>query len=336
MKLPLINIKRKLLTGFVLSIVLSVVGLASAQELVRTITITPPTASFTVDPGGKTEGQMKIINDSPSPITFSVNVQDYIVVDNSGTPNILPSNTLNNKYSAASWIAVNPTTFTVEPGQKQLINYFVQVPNDASPCGHYAAAVFTPQSKGGGGSGAVVTGEVGTLFYITVNGKCKEQATVTKFFTNAFLEYGPAKILTQIKNFGDLHITPKGTVTVSGLFFNKSDALPTHNIFPQTARDYENVIGQTLMIGRYKAELVASYGINNNLPLTASVYFWVFPWRLVIVIILIIVAVILGYKYYQKRKKDASKGSGGLKNEAEKDSANNEVTPQPPTKQKVG
>lgn len=286
------------------------------QELVRTMTITPPTAGFTLNPGETAEGQMKIINDSPNPITFNVGVQDYIVVDTIGTPNILPPNTLNSKYSAASWIGVTPSRFTVKPGQRQVVDYFIQVPKNAKSGGHYAAAIYTAQSKGEQQTGAAVTAQIGTLFYITVTGPITETANVSKFFANAFQEYGPVKILTQIKNNGDLHITPTGALTVSGLFFNKSQDLPTHNIFPETARDFENTVGQNLMIGRYKAVLLASYGVNNNLPLTATLYFWVFPWRLALIIILAIIAVILGWKYYQKRKKEQHKAKEDAKSEA--------------------
>lgn len=327
-KLPKLNFKNKLLIGFTISILLAFVTIAKAQEFVRTITITPPTAAVRLDPGKTTEGQMKIINDSPNPITFTVSVQDYIVVDTVGTPNILPPNTLNNKYSAASWIGVSPSSFTVLPGKRQVINYYVQIPSYAKPGGHYAAAVFTPKSEGGGGTGAVVTGQIGTLFYVTVNGDVTENASVTKFFTDKFHEYGPIKILTQIKNMGDLHITPKGTLTVSGLFLNKSVELPTHNIFPETARDFENSVGSKLMIGRYKAVLLASYGVANNLPLSATVYFWVFPWRLFIIIILLVIAVILGRKYYQKRKKEQA--------HKDKEEHNTEAVKDTPESPKVG
>lgn len=324
MKLPKLNIKRKLLVGLTLSVVFSVVGIATAQELVRTMTITPPTAAFTLNPGQATEGQMKITNDSPNPITFNVGVQDYIVVDTVGTPNILPPNTLNSKYSAASWIGVTPSRFTVKPGQRQVIDYFIQIPKDAKPGGHYAAAIYTAETKGEQQTGSAVTAQIGTLFYLTVKGPVTENASVTKFFTNSFQEYGPFKILTQIKNMGDLHIAPKGTITVSGLFYNKNQDLPTHNIFPETLRDFENTVGKNLMIGRYKAVLLASYGVNNNLPLTATLYFWVFPWRLAIIIILVIVAIILGWMYWKKRKQDQHKAKEEPKSEAVK---NVEETP---------
>jgi hypothetical protein len=291
--------------------------LALAQETQRTYTVINPQIDIKLDPGASTEGTTKVINETNVPITFNLNIQDYIVQDTHGTPTILPPNTLNKKYSAASWILVTPTTFTLKPQEKQIINYYVRVPKDGKPGGHYAAIVYSPVTKvQGGQSGGIISTQIGSLFYLTVNGPIKEQAVVSKFFANAFQEYGPVKILTQVKNLGDLHIKPEGKIKISGLFNNNSYDLPQGNIFPETARDYENTTGQWLMIGRYKAELMATYGVNNNLPLAASAYFWVFPWRIVLVIILVIIATILGYKYYKKRKKDASKATHEVKTEA--------------------
>lgn len=302
LKIKNLKIKTLLFLFFTFSVLSFMFVKVHAQEVIRTMTITPPTVAFTLDPGRKAEGQMKIINDSPNPITFDVNVQDFIVVDTIGTPNMLPPNTLNSKYSLASWIGATPQKFTVLPGQKQVIDYFIQIPKDAKPGGHYAAAIYTAESKGGQGTGAAVIAQIGTLFYITVKGPVTERATITNFFANSFQEYGPVKILTQIKNFGNLHIAPKGTINVTGLFFNNTKDLPTHNIFPETARNFENTVGQNLMIGSYKAVLLASYGVNNNLPLTATLYFWVFPWRLAIVVVLVIVAIILGWMVIGKKK----------------------------------
>jgi membrane protein implicated in regulation of membrane protease activity len=61
------------------------------------------------------------------------------------------------------------------------------------------------------------------------------------------------------------------------------------------------------MIGRYQAVLMGTYGVNNNLPLVASVYFWVFPWRIALVIVLAVIAIILAALYLRKRKKDSLK-----------------------------
>lgn len=278
---------------------------AIAQEAQRTITIVPPALQKTLEKGGKAEGIMKVINDSSQPLKFDVSVQDYIVVDTIGTPNLLPPNTLNKKYSAASWIAVYPSTFTVQPGQKQILNFYIQVPLDAKPGGHYGAVTYTAANSNNTlGTGSKVQTQLGTLFYISVNGAITERALVSKILANPFQEYGPVKILTQIKNLGDLHVKPEGKVVITDLLGKniQSQTLPSHNIYPETARDYENTVGQQLMIGRFKAQLITAYGKNNNMPLVASVYFWVFPWKIAILVIFAIIALILGIKLWEKKK----------------------------------
>lgn len=278
---------------------------AIAQEQMRTMTIVPPTVQQTLNPGDKAEGRMKVINDSREPIVFSVSIRDYIVVDTKGTPNFLPPNTLNKKYSASSWIAVFPTTFTLNPREKQELTYYIQVPADARPGGHYAGSVYAAASPyNPDGAGATIQTQLGTLFYITVNGPITEKAKVTSFLANFFQEYGPVKINTQIKNLGDLHIKPQGVIKVTDSFGKavEQQKLNEFNIFPAVGRDYQNTFGQKWMIGKYTAALFASYGRSNNLPLMAVVTFWVFPWRIAAVTVLIIIAIILAIKLWKKKK----------------------------------
>ncbi len=299
------NLKLKIALLLVASGYLLVAAPLRAQESLRTFTIVPPTIQQALNPGQNIEGNMKVINDSDRTLTFTATIQDFIVLDTIGTPNLIPPNTLSKRFSAASWIGVTPALFTVEPHKKQTLNYYLQVPLDARPGGHYAAVVFKPvNTLGVQGTGASVETQVGSLFYVGVNGPIVELSQVTKFFTNPFSEYGPVNIQTQIKNLGDLHIKPQGTLTISDMFGRtlKTEKLNEVNIFPTAARDYANSFGQQFMAGRFKASLLASYGQNNNLPLAATVYFWVFPWKLTLIVILAIAALVLGVKYWKKQK----------------------------------
>lgn len=314
MKLPeILKTKKNLIplifTSFILFTAIAV--RVNAQEK-RTITIVPPTVSVSVDPGGKSEGVLKVINDSEETLTFAAIMRDFIVEDSIGTPKILPPDMLSDKrFSAASWIGVYPDTFTIEPHQKQELNYYLQTPPDARPGGHYSAVVYTPTNTDGPqGSGASVNAQIGTLFYVGINGPITEKAEVSKYFANPFQEYGPVNIQTQIKNLGDLHIRPKGNITITNIFGGKVAelSLDEQNIFPGgIARDYENSFGKGFLIGPYTAKFIASYGKNNNLPLMATVTFWVFPWKITLVIILLVIAIILGAKYMKKRNKTAKK-----------------------------
>ena len=281
---------------------------ARAQESQRTITIVPPSANLSLNPGDKTEGILKVINDSSSSITFTASTQDFIVEDTKGTPDFLPQDTLGKPYSAAAWIGVVPDSFTVAPGQKALLNYYIQVPKNARPGGHYAGVIYTPSSTlGGKGTGPAVQTQIGTLFSIDVSGPIHEQASITKFLSEyGFYEYGPVNILTQIFNKGDLHIKPLGTITIYDMFGRKVGITPltAYNIFPQAARDYVNVFGQHWMIGPFTAKFSANYGRNDNFVLASATTFWVFPWRVAIVVLFIIIAAILGWMVWKKRKEE--------------------------------
>lgn len=305
MKIKNLKIKIFFILLFSFSLLAFSFDKARAQEATRTFTIVPPTAMHTLDPGGKAEGVMKVINDSNETLTFTATVHDFDVSDTKGTPNFLPDNTLSAKYSAASWMGVTPHTFTIEPHQKQILNYYIQVPSDARPGGHYAGVVFTPGSAvNTTNTGASVETKAGTLFYITVNGEIVEQSFISNFLANVFQEFGPVRLNIQIENKGDVHISPKGKVVVTDILGRKieNQTLAAYNVFPGAARDFDTMVGSQWMFGPFKASLTGTYGRADNLPLLATATFWVFPWRLAIIVILLIVAIILGVKYWNRRK----------------------------------
>lgn len=274
----------------------------NAQESLRTFTISPPAVQIELDPGKQTEGTIKIINDGDSSLTFQTSIQDFIVKDDNGTPEILPPNTLSNKYSGAAWVGVYPDVVTIAPHQKAILSYYVQIPQDARPGGHYAAVMYTPTSAlGVSGTGTAVSTSVGTLFYITVNGPVTTKAIVNSFKFPGLSDFGPVSGKTQILNLSDVHITPKGSITVKNMLGQTSDVknLKEFNIFPGVARNYETSLGKKLMFGFYKATLNATYG-SDNLPLTATASFIVFPWKIAAFIVLLALVLSFGYRYWKR------------------------------------
>lgn len=308
------NMKSKILKYLKQTILIGLLGYlfiglflskASAQEA-RVMTIVPPKVEQVLDRSGKAEGTMKVQNDSSQAITFKATIQDYVVLDKNGTPQLLSPNSLAEKYSASAWIGITPQTFTIPAHGKQSLNYFIQIPANASPGGHYAAAVFIPQNNpGSNSSGASIQTEIGSLFYISIKGPINEYAQVSNLFANPFQEYGPVKIIADIKNLGDLHIKPLGYISIYDTLGRsiKTLPLPSYNIFPTAEREYNVTLDSGFMVGRYKATLTASYGINGNLPLTKTIYFWVFPWKIAVVTILILIVIVLVVMLRMKKRK---------------------------------
>jgi hypothetical protein len=96
-------------------------------------------------------------------------------------------------------------------------------------------------------------------------------------------------------------------ITVKNMFGQTKEkiALTGKNIFPEAMREFVSETGKnSFMIGRYTATLNAYYGSNHDLPLVATVAFWVFPWKIAVVILLALIAVILGYLAMKKRTTD--------------------------------
>ena len=293
-----------------LCLILGAKMLFAQQQPARSITIVPPLVDSKLNPGDKREGTLKLVNNSSTELTFNASVKDFVVDDTLGTPTILPEGVLSNKYSAASWIAVTPDTFTLLPGKTQILNYYIQIPGDARPGGHYAAIVYAPQELlGVSGTGAGVEAHLGTLFYATVNGNIVENASVKEFKPDhSFQEYGPVGLTSLIINYSDTHIRPQGMVVVKNLLGQivYSQALEEHNIFPEAVREFKTSVGRKLMFGRYTAELRATYGQNNNLTLFAVTSFIVFPWKITAIIILALVAFALLFLFLKRKKGNAT------------------------------
>lgn len=304
------TILRRVLFVWVSFLALSVLSfpfIAHAQQASRSITIVPPSIETPVNPGDKKEGILKVINNGDIPLTLTASTQDFIVKDFVGTPDFLPQDTLKSPYSAASWIGIVPDTFTVNPHQTIQLHYYLQIPKNARPGGHYAGVIYTPtESLSGKGTGAAVQTEIGTLFALDIAGPVHEQAQVTQFYSNKFQEYGPVYIHTQILNLGDLHIKPIGSIRITDMLGRQIGVIPLdeHNIFPQAARDYLNIFGQHWMLGPFHAKLILSYGRNDNLPLLAEATFWVFPWKMAVVLLLIIVVAVMGYFVWKRRRQN--------------------------------
>lgn len=270
--------------------------LINAQETSRTFIISPPSVNFELQPGEETERPIKVTNQSAEPMDFVVELKDFVVTDDKGTPELLPVGTLNdNRFAASTWGTALPDTFSVAPGKSVITTLYLRVPKDARPGGRYFSVAFRPVATGDlEASGAAVNTVIGSLVYLTVAGPTTETANVTRFDIPKLSEYGPITINTEIKNTGDIHINPKATIEIKSLFGKKvfGDVLRSNNIFPGTVRTYENIWNKKWLFGRYQANLTGYFG-TKNLPLTANAIFWVIPYRLILGIALAIVIVVL-------------------------------------------
>lgn len=258
----------------------------------------PPRLEVSIKPGETLTKELKIRNESKTERVITTTSKDFIVTDNEGTPLQLENlDETTNRWAASSWIHLSPTSFRLKPGETRSVMITIIAPEDALAGGHYSMVLHSPKNESVlTESGSFIDTNVGTLVYITVPGDIKEDARVTEFLAPSFSEYGPISISTIIANLSDIHITPAGSIKITNWLGGKTADIPLSqtNIFPNTAREFENTLNRKWLFGRYSATLNAGYGTTGQ-ALSAVLFFWVIPWRL---IVLIIAALIFAYVIY--------------------------------------
>ena len=273
-----------------------------SAQTTQSFTISPPTIKFDLNPGEKIEKSIKITNNTDTPMVFYANIQDFVVTDKNGTPELLPPDSgVDNRFAASTWATVLPDSIPVAPGKTTTTTIYLQVPGDARPGGRYISVAFMPKAEGlTDGSGATVNSVAAALVYITVMGDIQEAGQVTRFTAPPLSEYGPIDFSAEIFNSGDIHITPKATIEVKNLFGRKVfySALPSDtNVFPGTSRILKTTWDKKFLFGPYKANLSGFFGQEDNLKLAAVTSFWVIPYKIILLVVGLLIA---GYVLYKK------------------------------------
>lgn len=260
----------------------------------------PPRLEVTVKPDGITTQTIKVRNESSKEKSISVSIEDFVVNDDKGTPIIISSTKEDNRWAASSWIQVSPSTIKLKGGETKSLLLTITPPKNALPGGHYAMVIHSPDNQVSivDTTGASIQTKVGTLVYITIPGNIRQNALVKEFTAPKFSEFGPIDFKTVIQNLSDIHIRPAGNIAVTNLFGFKTGTIQFNqtgvNVFPGKTRDFASQLNKKWLFGRYKAELNAVYGTAGGVA-TAVLYFWVIPWRFLILLVTatIIIAVII-------------------------------------------
>lgn len=311
------------ISGFLVSLIL-LLALTPKAFAQGTITAIPPRLDLQADPGQTVTASLKVRNDADIQQLFTISVDDFIVTDTIGTP-IPVSTSSNNRWSLKNWISA-PEFIPVDAHGTQVIKISIKVPLTGLPGGHYAMITYQPHGNIKPAdlktTGNFVAQRVGTLVYLQVTGPIVQNANVIKFATEKFHEQGPVEFAGSIQNLSDIHIDPKGTISIFSPFNTKVADIQVDagNIFPEVIKDFSATWNQKWGYGRYRAELNLAYGTAGGV-LTAVIFFWLFPIRLVIYslvgIVSILIVIILLNRRNKHHQQELEKEVSELKKELE-------------------
>jgi hypothetical protein len=282
----------------------------------QALEIAPPIVYVTVDPGQTVKTQIYLRDISSGNLLVTGQANDFVASGEDGVPKLLltANDEKNNPFSLKDWFGTLPS-LTLIPHEIKTMAITLHIPANASPGGHYGVIRFTATPPELKDTGVSLSASLGALMLVTVRGDIHESLATKSFSVNngggagSLFESGPVNFVEELNNTGNVHLQPTGQVSITDMFGKKlADVnvnLPPANILPQSTRKFtqpldKSVIGNKMLFGRYTAKLKVTYGTDKKI-LTASLSFWVIPYRLIAILIIVLIAGFFILRYLVKR-----------------------------------
>lgn len=192
------------------------------------------------------------------------------------------------------WIELETNLLELAPGEKRIVDFTINIPDDASAGEHAGGIIIQKAPKGEDKkAGFNITTRLGIRVYETVPGDIVENID----FKNASLKYnfsGNSYTLdVYLENNGNVTLEPEVKAVLKNKFSNQYQEFTKSVLIPRCSATRASFEFVKPKYGKYEVELSLSYKSNGELA-NKNYYknfsFYVIPWNIIILIILLILA----------------------------------------------
>ncbi len=221
-----------------------------AQES-QILSVTPPLFQLSALPGDIWQSSIKVVNGNSYPLTVFAEVVNFAPTGEAGQGKFIPilrdDKPLEERATLAEWIEINEGPYTIPPEQTKDVSFFVEIPENASPGGHYSAILITTKPSDSVDSAMAVQAvqSVTSLFFVRVEGDVDENGVIREFnISDGLLERPEAEFSLRFENKGNVHLQPKGDIVITNMWGTHRGSVPvnyqTHfgNVLPQSIRNF--------------------------------------------------------------------------------------------------
>jgi hypothetical protein len=277
------------------------------------VSIRPAVIEETLDPGIFKQYSITIRNLNDADQRYYLFTRNISGVKDGGVPIFANDNLERTGFELASWIDLPVTEVDLRAREEVTVEFFMQVPENASPGGHFGGVFVSVDPPNIENSGAAVAYQVANIIAIRVSGDAVEEASIRQFSTSKFL-YGSQNVefSVRIENTGNVLIRPVGPFEiynmlgkkVGNLVFNENQA----GVFPGATQTFSNIIWErdSVGFGRYEAIVSPIFGDQGaKKTISSTVTFWILPMNIIgpalLAFAFVLLTVFIAVRLYVKR-----------------------------------
>jgi len=303
--------------------------------------ISPLPILLNTKPGTTAGADLRVRNVAAEPVTLKASIKTFQAEGNDGH---IVFHDPAPAEDFVKWVSFSKNDFIAQPGEWQTVHMSVAVPKDAAFGYYFAVQFAPEDKASPTPGAANVKGAVAIFVLLNADSPGAKRSLQISSFTadHRSYEFLPAGFTVQLHNNGNVHVAPHGNIFIkhgnkqiaslqvnsaggyvlpsSNRLFSASwsDGFPVYvvkqlngspvlkNGKPERILqwDFSRSLNK-LRFGHYTADLLLVYNDGQrDVPLNASVSFWVVPWRIIgILLVVLVVIAFLGFKYWQTRRK---------------------------------
>jgi hypothetical protein len=208
------------------------------------------------------------------------------------------------QQSVSNWVELSRGVVELNPGEEKTIPFVMRVPRDAVVGSYHARISFY---NGTTRDDAEKRGSIGDVnMNVELTADVKELMQVSSFSTdNVVFSGDDALFKYQLQNIGNQPLDPKGEIRIYDRRGEEVASVNVNNegkvVSPDKTSQLASVWGAVSGFGQYKAVLDVTYGSQQVASVQDATYFWVIPWKqLLVVSIITLIGLILLSLHFER------------------------------------
>ena len=229
--------------------------------------VSPVSKRLLLEPGATYEDEFTVENIGSEDFTFKVYASPYSVTND----NYDLSFTNENEFTQiARWVTFDQPQYDLAVGEKQIVKFYVEVPENVPAGGQYAT-IF---AESGGreidiqSSGIKTVSRIGLVIYANIPGETIEAAELLDYSVPGFYFQGNITATSKIANSGNTDFEARYHIDIRPLIGDSVPGYPKDDVYailPDTQRRVEHIWEGTPLLGLFKVNYsISAPGIDHN------------------------------------------------------------------------